>query len=354
MSQQGAEERSEQATPKRLSEARDKGQVAKSMDLISAVGFFGVMVAFATTAGRFITYALTYLIRSLSTFAQHTARDAGFGHLFGEAVASYIFMVWPALLGALVIGVVANVLQSGFIWSLDPIKPELNRLNPIDGLGRMFSTRALFDLLKAMLKMALVGYAVFSGVQAELGRLLQSGFAEGMSSLVLVGRVLWVLALRVSLVYVLIGIVDFLYQRYEHKKNLMMSRQEVKEEHKQMEGDPQIRAKQRERARLLATRRMFSAIPEATVVITNPTHYAIALKYEENSGGAPTVVAKGSDYLAQRIIAKAKEAGVPIVQQPEVARALYRQVELGREIPLELYRLVAEVLAVVLSRGGGL
>jgi len=354
VSQRGAEERTEQATPKRLSEAREKGQVAKSMDLIGAMGFFGVMVAFAATAERSVSIALSYLMRSLRIIADTTAREGGFGQLLGEASTSYFYLAWPALLGALVIGVASNILQSGFIWSLAPIKPELSRLNPVEGLGRMFSMRALFDLLKSLLKMLFIGYAVFSGIQGELSRLLQVGYAEGVSSLALVGGTLWVLALRVSLVYVLIGAIDFLYQRHEHRKNLMMSRQEVKEEHKQMEGDPQVRAKQRERQRLLATRRMFTEIPRATVVITNPTHYAVALRYEEQSGAAPVVVAKGSDYLAHRIIAKAKEAGVPIVAEPEVARALYRQSEIGREIPVALYRLVAEVLAVVLSRRGGL
>jgi len=354
VSQRGAEERTEQATPKRLSEAREKGQVAKSMDLIGAMGFFGVMLAFAATAERSFSIALTYLMRSLSIIADTTAREGGFGPLLAEALTNYMSLVWPALLGALVIGVASNVFQSGFIWSLDPIKPELNRLNPIEGLGRMFSIRALFDLFKALLKMLLIGYAVFSGVQGELIALLQVGYAEGASVLALVGDVLWVLALRVALVYAIIGIVDFLYQRNEHRKNLMMSRHEVKEEHKQMEGDPQVRARQRERQRLWATQRMFTEIPRSTVVITNPTHYAVALRYEEETSLAPVVVAKGSDYLALKIMAKARESGVPVVAEPEVARALYRQSEIGNEIPVELYRVVAEVLAMVLSRKGGL
>jgi len=352
--EQGNEERTEQATPKRLSEARDKGQVAKSMDLIGAMGFFGVLVAFAATAGGFVSQSLAYLVRSLSTFGDPALVQGGYGQLFSGAMMEYASLVWPVLLAALVIGVAANLMQVGFIWSMDPIKPELSRLDPIAGLGRMFSVRALFDLLKAIIKMLLVGYAAYSGVQGELNRLLQVGFAEGTAAIVLVGRVLWTLALRVGLVYVLIGTVDFLYQRYEHSKNLRMSRHEVKEEHKQMEGDPQVRAKQKERQRLLATRRMFSEIPKATVVVTNPTHFAVALKYEEASGGAPVVVAKGSDYLAQRIIAAAKTAKVPVIQQPEVARTLYSRVELGREIPIELYRVVAEVLAAVFSRKGGL
>ena len=352
--EQGNEERTEQATPKRLSEARDKGQVAKSTDLIGAMGFFGVFLAFAATAGGFVSQSLAYLMRSLSTFGDPALLQGGYGQLFGGALTMYASLVWPVLLAALVIGVAANLMQVGFIWSMDPIKPELSRLDPLAGLGRMFSMRALFDLIKALVKLLLVGWAAYSGVQGELDSLLQVGFAEGTAAIVLVGRVLWILALRVGLVYVLIGTVDFLYQRYEHSKNLRMSRHEVKEEHKQMEGDPEVRAKQKERQRLLATRRMFSDIPKATVVITNPTHFAVALKYEEASGGAPVVVAKGSDYLAQRIIAAAKAAKVPIMPQPEVARALYAKVELGREIPIELYRLVAEVLAAVFSRKGGL
>ena len=153
-------------------------------------------------------------------------------------------------------------------------------------------------------------------------------------------------------IYLLIGVADFVFQRYEHAKNMKMSKQEIKEEHKQVEGDPQIKARQRERQRMLATTRMFSEIPTATVVITNPTHFAVALKYDENS--APIVCAKGCDYLAQRIIAKAKEHRVPVIAEPPVARALYKQVELGREIPIDLYRVVAEILATIFAEKGRL
>lgn len=347
------QERSEQATPKRLSEARSKGQVAKSMDLVAAIGFTGAVAVFAVTAGQFVNQSLHYMTESISQISQVRQFEGLHDSLFSSAVSNYVNMVWPIMATALFLGVAANLIQVGFLWSLDPIKPEFSRLDPISGLGKMFSTRALFDLVKAVLKLVLVGVAAYLGIRGEIDSLLLAGYSEGLGPMVLAGRVLRGVAIRVGLTYLVVGVADFLFQRYEYKKNMMMSKQEVKEEHKQMEGDPQIKARQRERQRLLATRRMFADIPKATVVITNPTHFAVALRYDQQ-GGAPVVVAKGCDYLAQRIKARARECGVPLFENQEVARSLYQQVEVGNEIPVELYRVVAEILATIFSRQGRL
>lgn len=353
--EQGHQERTEQATPKRLSEARSKGQVAKSMDLVAAIGFTGAIAVFAVTAERFINQSLAYMAQSIAQVSQVKQFDGFYGSLFANAVASYLTIVWPLLLTALLLGVVANLIQVGFLWSMEPIKPELSRLDPIAGLGKMLSTRAMFDLVKAVLKLTLVGVAAYLGIRGEIDSLVLAGYSEGLGPMVLAGRVLRGVAIRVGLTYLFIGVADFLFQRYEFKKNMMMSKQEVKEEHKQMEGDPQIKARQRERQRMLATRRMFADIPKSTVVVTNPTHFAVALRYDQQGGGAaPVVVAKGCDYLAQRIKARAKECRVPIVENQDVARLLYKQVEVGNEIPVELYRVVAEILATVFSRQGRL
>ncbi len=349
--QQSQQERTEQATPRRLSEARAKGQAARSMDLVAAVGFLGMAAVLAVTAERLINASLTYIVVSLRNLSAVTNLEYSFAPLLLHAVNSFTAMVWPLLAAALGIGVVANVLQVGFLWSSAPLSPEFSRLDPIAGLGRMMSTRALFDLVKALAKLLAVGFAAYLGLQGEMEHLLLAGYSEGASSLVLVGRVLYGVALRVGVTYLVIGLIDFLYQRHEFRQNMMMTRQEVKEEHKQMEGDPQIKARQRERQRLLATGRMFAAIPTATVVVTNPTHFAVALRYERGvDAGAPTVVAKGCDYLAMRIKLRATECGIPLVENPELARSLYQQAEVGREIPVALYRAVAEILADIFSR----
>ncbi|MBT9155046.1 MAG: Flagellar biosynthetic protein FlhB [Firmicutes bacterium] len=349
--QQSQAERTEQATPKRLSEARKKGQAVKSMDLVAAVGFLGMIAALALTGERLINASLNYVAMSLSNLSAATALDYSFAPLLVHAVSIFTSMVWPVLTAALVLGVLANIVQVGFLWSGDPLKPEFSRLDPIEGLGRMMSTRALFDLVKALAKLLAVGFAAYLGLHGEMESLLLAGYSEGAGSLVLVGRVLYGVAIRVGFTYLVIGVVDFLYQRHEFRQNMMMTRQEVKEEHKQMEGDPQVKARQRERQRLLATGRMFAAIPTATVVVTNPTHFAVALRYERGAAtGAPLVVAKGCDYLAKRIKLRATECGIPLVENPALARSLYRQSEVGQEIPVALYKVVAEILADIFSR----
>ncbi|KAF0195862.1 MAG: flagellar biosynthetic protein FlhB [Bacillota bacterium] len=351
--QGGAQEKTEQASPKRLSDARSKGQVAKSMDLVAAIGFFGTVMIFAAVSGDIITNSINYLTQSMAQLSQANSFEGSYGLLFINAMTSFAGLVWPMLVAAMGLGVLANVAQVGFLASLEPLQPSFSRLDPIEGVKRMFSMKALFDLLKAFLKLALVGYAAYLGIRGEIATLLLVGYTEGLGALVVAGSVLMRVAVRVGVVYLVIGIADFMFQRYEHSKNMKMSKHEVKEEHKQVEGDPQIKARQRERQRTLATRRMFSEIPTATVVITNPTHFAVVLKYDEN-GGAPVVCAKGCDYLAQRIIAKAKEHRVPVISEPPVARALYKQVELGREIPIDLYRVVAEILATIFAQKGRL
>jgi flagellar biosynthetic protein FlhB len=349
--QQSQQERTEQATPKRLSEARKKGQAAKSMDLVAAVGFLGMIAALFFTAERLINTSLNYIVMSLGNLSAVTELSHSFAPLLIQAVNVFMAMVWPLSAAALVLGVLANIMQVGFLWSADPLKPEFSRLDPIEGLGRMLSTRALFDLAKALVKLLAVGVAAYLGLQGEMENLLLAGYSEGAGSLALVGRVLYGVALRVGVTYLVIGAVDFLYQRHEFRQNMMMTRQEVKEEHKQMEGDPQVKARQRERQRLLATGRMFAAIPTATVVVTNPTHFAVALRYErEGNTGAPEVVAKGCDYLAQRIKARAAECGIPVVENASLAQSLYRQTEVGQEIPVALYRAVAEILADLFAR----
>jgi flagellar biosynthesis protein FlhB len=308
-----------------------------------------VMVMAALSEGL-IANAVSYLAYSLGRLSQAQSLDGEFGALMVDALSIGASLVWPLLISALALGIVANVAQVGFVFSGEPIKPKFERLNPFEGVKRLFSVRALFDLVKALFKLILIGTAAYMGIRGEIGSLLMAGFSEGAGGLVIAGRVLLSVALRVGVMYLIIGVADFLFQRYEHKKGVMMTKQEVKEEHKQMEGDPQIKARQREIQRMIATRRMFQELPQATVLVTNPTHFAVALKYDADRGGAPVVVAKGCDYLAQRIIQKAREHDVPVVQNPEVARALYSRTELGHEIPVELYRLVAEILAEIFYR----
>lgn len=264
-----------------------------------------------------------------------------------SAFSDFFLVMAPIFFTALVAGLMMNYLQVGFLFTTEPLNPQFNRLNPVEGFKKIVSKRALFELVKSLLKVSLVGFVAFAFVRGHLPLLLAAlyetpaGFWEIIRSLTLN------LSLRVAVVFLILAVLDYIYQRYEHNQNLKMSKQELKEEYKQMEGDPQIRARLREQQRKVTMQRMMQDVPKATVVITNPTHLAVALRYREEEDSAPKVVAKGAELMAKRIRDTAKEHNVPLVENKPVARMLYEQVEIGQEIPIGLYQAVAEILAMV-------
>jgi len=253
----------------------------------------------------------------------------------------------PIFLVALVTAIAVNFLQVGPLFTLEPLKPQISRLSPIQGLKRMFGVRALVQLAKSILKVIVIGYFLYAVIRdnMEVFPLLQR--VNVFQSLVLISDVLFELAWKIAVAFLLIALGDFLYQWWEYEKNLRMSHQDIKEEFKQTEGDPQIKARIRKQQRMLATRRMMEDLKKADVVITNPIHYAVALKYDPLKFEAPYVVAKGQNELASRIKALAAENGIVIVENKPLARALYAQVDLGQVIPEDLYKAVAAVLAFV-------
>ncbi len=347
--QNSSQDKTEQATPKRLADARKKGQIAKSSDITSAMSFLGLLLVFSFTAPTMVEIARAFVAESIGNIHRIQSFDSFQGSLWVNALGRFASLIWPLLTTGVLVGVAANIAQVGFAASLEPLKPDLSRINPAEGLKRMFSSRAMFDLAKALLKLTLIAFAAYSGIRGQIDRLLLLGYVEGYQVFVITGEVIYAVALRVALTYLFIGVIDLVHEKFKFRKQMRMSKQEVKEEHKQMEGDPQLKARLREKQRAIATQRMFDAIPGATVLVTNPTHFAIALKYEAGQEMAPQVVAKAQDYLALRMIEKAREHKVPVVRQVELARALYKQVEVGNEIPVLLYRTVAEVLAEVFA-----
>ncbi len=348
-----AEEKTEEATPHRLQEVRHKGQVARSNDLSAALVLMAAIVYLYWRRDAFYRSMADLISRMLQDGWRQQLDSGNLMALFVDLAYKIGLLLAPLLLLAAAVGLAANFAQAGFIFSLEPIRPRLENLDPVKGWQRFFSRRALVELLKSLAKVIMVGLVVWILVKGELSRLLLTVDMGLPSTLNLAGSLLFRIGLGVTAVFLALAAADYVFQRREFQRNLRMSKQEVKEEMKQMEGDPLVRSRLREKQRQLARHRMMHAVPEATVVITNPTHVAVALRYREKEP-APRVVAKGAGSIAERIKEVARRHKVPIVENPPLVRALYRQVELDQEIPVALYQAVAEILARIYRvRGRG-
>ena len=319
----------------------------KSMEVNAAANMLGMVLLFAVFWRYYLngfTSTLYYYLRELPG----TEVDILFlDYLLRLAMEHFLLLVAPFLLVALFVGMVSNIMQVGFLVSSEAIRPQMNRINPVEGFKRVFSVRALFELIKSLLKISIIGVVSYLYLRSRLPELLQLLGQESGAFTMLMKEVLQGLALRVAVVFLFLALMDFLYQRHEFKKTLRMTRREVKEEYKHLEGDPHLRARLRERQRAITLQRGLSRVPEATVVITNPTELAIALRYREKVDQAPVVVARGAAKLAQRIRELAGENNIPVIHDPPVARLLFYQVDVGEEIPEDLYQAVAEILALV-------
>jgi len=344
-----AEERTETATPRRRQEARRKGQVARSAELGPALiimAVCGVLYLWTPLMAReTLRFARMTYSQGLNPLNPLTAGDVS--ALFIQMIVLALWLVGPVVGAVLIVGVAAQILQVGFLTAGDPLKPQLQRINPISGFKRIFSKRALVEFAKAILKVTIVSTIVFLNVRREIAGF--AGFAEidPVDAWIMTGRTLFSTGLSVGVALLVLAAFDYAYQRWEFEQSIKMTKKEVKEEARQMEGDPQIRAKIRQRQRQIATMRMMQAVPRAEVVITNPVHVAVALEYRQQEMDAPSVAAKGAGVLAERIKSVAREHRVPVVENPALARALYETVPIGAAIPEELYQAVAEVLAFV-------
>ena len=348
MAESPGQERTERATGKRRMEARKRGQVALSREVPSALVLITLLGVFYFAGTR----VLADLMRLFSGFfgQLHTARlrtisDAG--ALAADLFQSCFFLLAPMILPLLIAGLAGNILQIGFEIHADPIAPKLSKLNPLAGLKRIFSVRGLVELIKSVVKIVFIGaiaWSVVSGYLAEFPILVRRDIADIWE---FTHTAAFQIIFYVCLAMIALAALDFAYQRWQHEQSLKMTKQEVKDERKQTEGDPQIKARIRSLQRQAAYHRMIAEIPKADVVITNPTHLAIALRFDPSAMAAPQVVAKGADHVAARIRDIAHEHGVPLVENPPLAQALYKVAEPGDSIPVDLYRAVAEVLAYV-------
>lgn len=348
-------EKTEVPTAKKLNDARKEGQVAKSKEIITALMLLALFVVIKFYIGNLGQqmiecfsefYDLFGKIISNSEYGMRMVDATGVVSL---GLTTVLNMIVPFIALAVVIAILGNALQQKWMVTTKPLQPKLSKISPISGLKRMFNVKQLFEVGKSVAMIAVMSYVIYTTVKDKLGVLYTFYNISLYEALEIVGDIIVDLGIKISAVFLVIGFVDLIYQRHKFKEDMKMTKQEVKDEFKNTEGDPQVKGQIRRRMQQVSRRRMMEALPQADVVVTNPTHFAVALKYEANKGQAPVVIAKGADYLAFDIKAKAKEYGIEIVENKPLARILYNNVEIGAQIPPELYQAVAEVLAFVYS-----
>lgn len=345
-------DKTEKATPKKLEDARKEGRVARSSDLINGLMlllmFFVLRIFGNFMAKGFLESFVKYYNKtpdiSMEIFDVKQAVNLG-----NEIVFDIVIACLPVLIGSFLVAFVGNVVQIGWKVTTKPLKPKLDRLNPIGGLKRMFSQEKVVELIKSILKVLAIAIVAYNEVKDRWLFILNLYDFEFMQAIINIFDIVLDVGVKISVLFVIIGIADFGYQKWKHLHDLRMSKQEVKDEMKQSEGDPQVKGRIRQKMREGARRRMMQELPKADVVITNPTHFAVAIKYDKEKAEAPYVLAKGADYVAATIKEAAKEHKIEIVENKPLARMLYYNVEIGEQIPPELYQMVAEVLAYVYS-----
>lgn len=339
-------ERTEDATPRRLMQARQRGQVAKSQDLAAALlllGTLAVLVGLAPFSMRQLIRLTELGLGESLAVSQVSELDVAVRPM---AVLAAVVLA-PLLAAGFVVGVASHMAQIGLLFTTKPLEPKLDRLNPVTGLGRLFSRKNLFKTLVGSVKLVVVAVVATAWVRFRWERVLGLASIEAIPGALALARLALELAVVLALLLLLIGVLDFLYQRWQHKHDLRMTRHEVRDERRSMEGDPEIKGRRFRMMQEVALQRLRHDVPKADVVIANPTHYSVALRYDEGSMRAPRVVAKGVDHLALRIQEIARAHGIMIVERPPLARGLYYAVPEGHEIPSRFYEAVAEVLAYV-------
>ena len=346
MAGESSQDKTEQPTGKKLSDARQKGNVAQSREIPSVLilsGSIGVLFF----AGSWMIGRLTDMMRVMYQRAGSLNMAPGtMQTLFWEIFLNGVVVLIPLMLVVMTAGVVGNVAQIGFLFTGEKLTPNLAKLNPISGLKKLISLRSLVELAKSIIKLLIIGGVALIVINRYLDQIPGLMHLSVGNILRFIGQVSFQMCLYTCLVLLLMAVLDFAYTKWQHTQDLKMTKQEVKDEYKQREGDPAVKARIRSVQREMARRRMMEAVPEATVVITNPTHLAIALKYEEGMP-APKLVAKGAGFVAEKIKAIAAENEIPLVENKPLARTMFKSTEIGDFIPADLYRAVAEILAYV-------
>ncbi|GBD94258.1 flagellar biosynthetic protein FlhB [bacterium BMS3Abin05] len=351
MADQGAE-KTEQPTPKRLEDARKKGNVSRSMEVNSAfILLTGTLTLFFVSGYMFqqLSFLMRHVFGGLMTYeiSQSAIRPYAF-----SLMMTFVKLIAPILLAILVVGLLVNIGQVGFLFTLEPITPKPEKLDPLKGIQKVISIRSVVELIKGILKIFIIGYVIYlviKGHYEDYFLLMDQSTGQIFSFMM---KTIFQVSIWATLILIVLAAADFAYQRWNYLKDLRMTKDEVKQELKEYEGDPQVKGRIRNIQREMARKRMIADIPKADVVITNPIHYAVALKYDSEKMEAPRVLAKGSRKLALKIKEIARERGIPVVENPPLARALYKSTQIGMEIPVDLFQSVAEVLAYIYRLNG--
>lgn len=346
-------EKTEPATEKKLSDARKEGQVAKSREIANAFGILALFLVLKIWVGTMgnqlldVFHIIYQKIPEIVVFWHGTMPQNDTRIVFREMLGQSMLIMAPILLIGIIVAFLSDVVQVGWKPTSKPMQPKLNKMNPLSGFKRIFSVNSLVELVKSVAKIGLIIYICYSYLKDKLPLLFSLYNMPLMQAIGLAAQTVTDLGIRIAIVYMVIAFADFVYQKVKFSRDMRMTKQEVKDEFKQQEGDPQIKGKIRQKMREVSQRRMMQNLPQADVVITNPTHYAVAIKYDPEVADAPVVIAKGEDFLAARIKEIARDNHIEIVENKPLARMLYANVDVGQAVPPELYQAVAEVLAFV-------
>jgi len=347
MADESYQDKTEEATPRRREEAKKKGQVVKSREIPSVgVLMVGITVLFFLGASIFqqLSTLMVQLFQEIGTSALHPSKIQDFNRLL---IQRFLFILSPVLIALCAVSIASHLAQSGIVFSTEMLRPNWSKISPLTGIRRVFSRQSLAELFKSLFKILIVGGVAYIAVKKEIPHIFLLVDEETGSILNYIGTTSVTLLLKVGLVLMVLAGLDYLFQRWSFEKNLRMSKQEIKEEFKTTEGDPLIKSRIRSIQRQLARRRMMAEVPKADVIVTNPTHLAIALCYRSKEMEAPRVIAKGAGFIAERIVEIARKHDIPVIEHRPLAQALYKAVELGQMIPSTLYQVVADVLAYV-------
>ena len=346
-------EKTEPATSKKLDDARKEGQVAKSREIANGLGLLALFLILKLWVGHIGEQLLGVFqivynrIPDLTVYPNGFMPEASVMSLFGLMLKQVLLILAPILIIGFLVAFLSDLVQVKWKPTTKPLKPKFSKLNPISGFKKIFSVNSLVELVKSVLKIGLIVYVCFSYLKERWLLLFNLYDMSLMQAIGLAAETMTDLGIRISALYMVIALGDYIYQRVKFSNDMKMTKQEIKEEFKQMEGDPQIKGQIRAKMREASRRRMMQDLPKADVVITNPTHYAVAIQYDPEIADAPVVIAKGEDYMAARIKEVARENQIEIVENKPLARMLYANVDIGQAVPPELYQAVAEVLAFV-------
>jgi flagellar biosynthesis protein FlhB len=352
MAEQDAD-KTEAATPRKRQDALEEGKIARSQDLIAAMLILASVVLMGWMGQRLLLALKRVMIMTLGDEALHNFSPPDTVNLIIAIIVLVTTALWPLLVCVIGVAVFVNVLQVGLNLTTKKLQPKLDSLNPLQGIKRIFSGgRGPMNLLLNIAKLVLVTLVAYSAIHGKMEMILGISSLTHTQILEQSAIIIYDIALRVAVVLFILAIIDYAWQKWRFEQDLMMTKQEVKDEMKRMEGDPQIKMRRRQIQFQRAMQRINTEVPKADVIVTNPTHYAVALQYDNDAMTAPKVVAKGADFLAQKIREIAIANGIPIIERPPLARALYKECDVGQEIPESLYSAVAEILAYVYELSG--